>query len=234
MNFFDKLNTWMENIEGSFITFVTTLIPWLAPALPAYLTYMHLVEMIGVPVIVAGAMAATVEFLGLAAVSTAFQYMRHNKLNKAEKNKVSLAFPVGAYLFYLIVIVTVNVLSEVPFPDWAHVWVRVLTIALLTLISAPAFIVAVSRQQARDIEAQKVTGKTPAAGRKETESKRKVTDWRKVSEEDYPLIAKMETSAIMKAYGLDGRSGERTARNWRNNAKDELAKRRNGKVEVIA
>lgn len=150
-NIFERINNWIEAVESSFITLITTLIPWLAPALPAYLTYYHLSEMVHVPPAVSIMMALSVEFLGLSAVSSAFQAMRHNKRNKAKYKKVSVGFPVGAYIFYLVVILTVNVALELPLSEEWHGYMQIGAIALLTLISAPAFIIVISRQQRHEV-----------------------------------------------------------------------------------
>lgn len=151
MNLFDKINRAIEDAEGSIITLVTTLIPWLAPALPAWLTYSHLSEM-GIPFAVSVAMAACIEGLGLAAVSTAFSAMRHNKQHRAEIRRVSLAFPVLAYLFYITVVIVVNVVLSLPLTETAREYAQVGAIALLTLISAPAFVIAVARNDQRIVD----------------------------------------------------------------------------------
>lgn len=151
MNLFDKINRAVEDAEGSIITLVTTLIPWLAPALPAWLTYSHLSEM-GIPFAVSVAMAACIEGLGLAAVSTAFSAMRHNKQHRAEVRRVSLAFPVLAYLFYITVVIVVNVVLSLPLTETAREYAQVGAIALLTLISAPAFVIAVARNDQRAVD----------------------------------------------------------------------------------
>jgi len=152
MNWFDRANQWLEGVEGSIITFVTMLIPWLAPALPAWLTFSHLTGEIGIPSVVAGAMAASVEFLGLAAIATAFAAMRHNRMDAAQKRKVSLSFPVIAYVFYVCVVLTVNVVLSLPIGEDLRPYVHAGVIALLTLISAPAFVIAVARQDQREME----------------------------------------------------------------------------------
>jgi len=221
MNLFDRINAVIENAEGSIITLVTTLIPWLAPALPAWLTWYHLTGMLAIPPAIAVAMALTVEFLGLSAVSTAFSYMRHNKINRSQKNRVSLAFPIGAYLFYLLVVVVVNVVQEIPMSEQGQQVSRVVSIALLTLISAPAFVIAIARDQQRKIETEVSASKTERNGKK-AERSGKFTDWRKLPVEDRQLIADMETAEIVRVYDVS----DRTARNWK-------AAARNGKEEKV-
>lgn len=151
-NIFDRINSYIESAEGSIITFITTIVPWLAPALPAYLTYRHLNLDIQIPWLVAGAMAASVEMLGLAAIATAFSAMRNNKVQRANKNKVSLSFPIGAYVFYILVVLVVNVVLEWPMSPEQKQYAHIAAIALLTLISAPAFVIAISRQEQHQIE----------------------------------------------------------------------------------
>lgn len=155
-NIFETINDHIEGAEGSIITLVTTLVPWLAPILPAYMTGFHLIEMLKTPLWVAIPMALSVEFLGLAAISTAFSAMRHNKKkdNRAKANKVELAFPVVAYVFYLLIVLVVNVVLEIPMEPQNHQYAQIAAIALLTLISAPAFVIAVSRQEQREISGQ--------------------------------------------------------------------------------
>lgn len=150
MNIFDKATVYIEGAEGSIIALVTALIPWLSPALPAWLTYSHLSEM-EIPKVVAVAMAGCIEGLGLAAVSTAFGAMRHNRRHRADVRRVSLAFPVLAYLFYLAVVITVNVVLSLPLTETARQYAQVGAIALLTLISAPAFVIAVARDDQRRV-----------------------------------------------------------------------------------
>lgn len=157
MNIFDKINIWIEDVENSIVTLITTLIPWLAPMLPAYFTFYHLANMsIPVPPWVAISMALAVEFLGFAAISTAFEVMRHNKetTNRKKANQIPLGFPVGAYIFYIIIVLTVNVLMELPLPENYHQYTEILSIALLSLVSVPAFVIVISRHQRREIDSQ--------------------------------------------------------------------------------
>jgi hypothetical protein len=201
MNIFDRINSAIEDAEGSIITLVTTLIPWLAPALPAYLTYSHLHE-IGIPFAVAVAMALCVEGLGLSAVATAFSAMRHNKQHRAEVRRVSLAFPIGAYLFYLIVIITVNVVLSLPLSDQIRQYAQVGAIALLTLISAPAFVIAVARQDQRQV-VREWQGQ-----RQERRSIVTVSDKTGKATDN---LSVMSVDDIVRQYGIS----ERTAYRWK-------------------
>lgn len=196
MNTFDRINSAIEDAEGSVITLVTTLIPWLAPALPAYLTFSHLNEM-GIPFAVAVAMALCVEALGLSAVATAFAAMRHNKQHRAEVRKVSLAFPIGAYVFYLSVVITVNVVLSLPLTEEARTYAQVAALALLTLISAPAFIIAVARQEQRSID-KDWQGRHASSAKTVKETATSGSG-----------LAEMTVSEIMSTYGISERTAYR-------------------------
>lgn len=199
MNTFDRINAAIEDAESSIITLVTTLIPWLAPALPAYLTYSHLSAM-GIPSAVAVAMALCVEGLGLSAVATAFAAMRHNKKHRAEMRKTSLAFPIGAYVFYLLVVITVNVVLSLPLTETARVYAQVAAIALLTLISAPAFIIAVARQEQRSID-RDWQGRQGASASTAKSTAKPASDGRD--------LAEMTVAEIMAAYDVSERTAYR-------------------------
>lgn len=201
----ENLNSSIEDAEGAIITFVTTMIPWLAPAMPAWLTYHHLVNMVNIPVLVAGAMALTVEFLGLSAVSTAFQAMRHNKTHKADKRKVSLRFPIIAYVFYILVILTVNIVMEIPMTEIQKTWAEIASIGLLTLISTPAFIIAIARQEQRQIDREYDSAKQ---GKVSTTAK---NDSKPVN------LSDMAVEDIMAIYNCSERTAYRKKEKARNN-----------------
>lgn len=200
----ENLNSSIEDAEGAIITFVTTMIPWLAPAMPAWLTYSHLIE-IGIPKPIAGSMALTVEFLGLSAVSTAFQAMRHNKTHKADKRKVSLRFPIIAYVFYILVILTVNIVMEIPMTEIQKTWAEIASIGLLTLISTPAFIIAIARQEQRQIDREYDNSKQ---GKVSTTAK---NDSKPVN------LSDMAVEDIMAIYNCSERTAYRKKEKARNN-----------------
>jgi hypothetical protein len=208
VNIFERINAAIEDAESSIITLATTLIPWLAPLLPAYLTYSHLTAEIQINPIISGAMAVTVELLGLSAVSTAFSAMRHNKVHRAEKRRVSLAFPVGAYLFYIAVVIIVNVVLALPLAETARPYIHATVLALLTLISAPAFVIAVARQEQREIN--KEWQERPSATDKPTDKRLPKND----------NLAGMTVDDIMRQYGVSERTAYRRLAQARRNGRE--------------
>jgi hypothetical protein len=128
--------------ERTLIDNVAATVPWLAPVSPAYMAWHNAVTLLGWPVWVAWVVAAAIEGLGLSVISTAFQ------LWKEKRNTFLVA--VGTTVFYLFVVITVNVLLELGFPVW-------IAKALLSLLSVPAAVtIALRSQNAQIVEQETV------------------------------------------------------------------------------
>jgi hypothetical protein len=144
LNLFDKLNDWVNNVEGSIVNFLTAFAPWLAPLAPAYMTYQHMISFLQFPVILAFGLAILVEVLGFGSVSTFLDFYFHNRREKAGLKKAPTWAVVVSFSFYLGLIVVSNVLIDLAktfgSPEqlqWAVISVR----ALLTLQTIPAAII---------------------------------------------------------------------------------------------
>ena len=118
--------------ERTLIDNVAATVPWLAPVSPAYMVWNNAVQLLGWPVWVAWVVALAVEGLGLSVVSTAFQLWRQ------KRNTFWMA--VGTTVFYLSVVITVNVALELGAPTW-------FAKALLSLLSVPAAVTIALRTQ---------------------------------------------------------------------------------------
>jgi vacuolar-type H+-ATPase subunit I/STV1 len=84
---------------------------------------------------ISATMGIVAEGLGLASLVTSFIFWSHNRRYKDEKAQMPLWVPILTYLFYLIIILTVNVVM-----DWQagqDGW-RILVVALFSLLSLPA------------------------------------------------------------------------------------------------
>jgi hypothetical protein len=66
------------HFEAVAIDTVSALAPWLAPIIPAFLTYTHMQGSLNYPQWVAFVGALVVEFIGLAAIYTATQFWDYN------------------------------------------------------------------------------------------------------------------------------------------------------------
>ena len=118
--------------ERTLLDNVAATVPWLAPVAPAYMVWHNAVTLLGWPVWVAWVVAAAVEGLGLSVVSTAFALWQ----GKAKSFKVAVI----TTIFYLAVVIVVNVLLDLGAPAW-------IAKALLSLLSVPAAVTIALRSQ---------------------------------------------------------------------------------------
>lgn len=143
--FFGFLGDLISGAEKSFLDFLGALVPYCVPIIPAYLTYFHVQKEMEFPAWVAVTAAFVVETLGMASVSTAIRFWYHNvKYTKAD-NKAPFGLAIGVYLFYIAVVVTVNVILEI-YTGTRSGWI-ILAIALFTLLSVPSGVLIAIRAQ---------------------------------------------------------------------------------------
>lgn len=138
------MNDWRNVIEVSERTLVDNIaatVPWLAPVAPAFMTWLNVSSVLGWPTWVAWVVAGAVEGLGLSVVSTAFSLWR------AGANTFKIA--VATVIFYLTVIIAVNVGLDLGAPHWVAK-------ALLSLLSVPGVVTLALRSQLRQDVAQQV------------------------------------------------------------------------------
>jgi hypothetical protein len=216
--FFDKLNEGIRDIETSFVNFISAIAPWLAPLVPAYMTFDHAYNTLGFPLWVAIPAAVVVEILGFSAVSTFMAFWFFNRRNKAAGKKAPLSLIIFAFSFYLALIVCSNVLLDTfaggPYESGSKIAVR----ALFTLQTIPAALIVVARAGHRDLlseiakERTKVTGKLPETA--ETPAETSPKNWRKLrpllTDDQVKYIAEGSTKDIAFMYKVS----ERTALNW--------------------
>lgn len=226
-NRFDQLNDWIRDTENSIVNFLSAFSPWLAPLIPAYMTFQHAMGTLKFPFFFAFAGSAVVEILGFSAVSTYLSFWFYNRRNRAEGKKAPLTVVVVAFGFYLGLIIFSNVLLDTfPSEKWAEIVVR----GLFTLQTIPAAMLVSVRTQHRELlseiakekreSSKKDTGKLPPV----VESSEKVTsnlpvDWRKIrpslSDEQVEFIATNEPKDIVSALAQSGfEITPRTASNW--------------------
>lgn len=133
-NIFDRATQWINQFEDSFVNFVSVIIPWGVPLIPAVILFDHLIKA-GWRPWVAFIAAAVVEGLGLATVNTYFRFERHNKRYKDQKNKMPVWVVVVAYAWYLAIVLFVNVVFDIV----AGVdWTRIVAITAFSTLSLPA------------------------------------------------------------------------------------------------
>lgn len=176
-NFFDRLNEWVNDTEGSLVNFLTAFSPWLAPLAPAFMTFEHMQKFLNFPLFICIALALLVEILGFSTVSTALDFWFHNRKEKAGIKKAPLEVVIGVFVFYLALILVSNVVIDVSMAYLNEGWQKgsiIIVRALLTLQTIPgALIVAVRtghRELLREIKKEKEQKLSESMGKSRGES----------------------------------------------------------------
>lgn len=238
--------------EATLVDNVAATVPWLAPVAPAYMAWHNAVMLLGWPVWVAWVVAAAVEGLGLSVIATAFQLWRGARRGAFWVAVCTVGFYLGVVITVNVLLelgwpawVAKALLSLLSVP-------AAVTIALRTQAAqaAQGQAEADEREYQRDAEAderiyrrqveaeerarafelkkmkaeRKVSGNFP----EKAESSRQPSgavyrSWHDVPESEWGWIAAAASGEIVRRYGLSGADPERTARNWRNYAKEELS-----------
>lgn len=123
--------------EETVINAVSTIVPWLVPVVPAYLTYKHAINPVelALPEWVAICIGFVVESLGLTSMYRIFQFQEYNRKYKDDGKKAPVIYPVLTYVFYLVVILLVNVVLDTQNGVKTS---NIISIGLLSLLSIPA------------------------------------------------------------------------------------------------
>jgi len=214
-NYFEKATDWINDAESSLVELIASVAPWFAPLIPAYLTFEHAVNSLDIPKFFAYVAAGVIEALGLATLSTTFMIWKHNQRYKAPENRSPFWLALGTFLFYLAIVLVINVVQELPGID--DQTKRISGIVLLILLSIPTTttlaIRYVHRQTVKRLEdARKKKGKVS----KEEESLEKVSrnfpsHWRKLSIADKAVIRNSTEDEIVELAGVT----KKTARAWK-------------------
>lgn len=148
-NVFQTISEIINGAEKSFLDLMSAIVPYFVPLIPAYLMYNHAMKEMGFPGWIAITAAFVVEVLGLTSVATAIRFQRHNTLYKDAKNKSPFGLAIATYIFYLAVVLSVNVLLEVKAGTRSGpvIW----AIGLFSLLSLPSAVLISIRSQYAEI-----------------------------------------------------------------------------------
>jgi hypothetical protein len=148
-NILEKMFRWISDTinggERAILDALSAIVPYTTASIPAYLTYTHTLTLMDFPANIAWLAAFTVEVLGVTAVSTAIRFWQWNKTHTQEKDRAPFWLAVGTYAFYVITVLSVNVILEVyakqraPAVIWA--------IGLFSLLSIPSGVLISIRAQ---------------------------------------------------------------------------------------
>lgn len=230
---FRFLTRQIRNTEHTVMTFIAAVIPWLVPLIPAYLTGYHVITELRLPEWTGWVIGAVVEGLGLASMSKIVAFWENNRRYKKDTNKMPITVPAFTYIWYLAVVIVVNVLLE---KESGASALRIWTIAILASLSVPtAALIAVTSIWTERIltkEAEKAAGnsETYSESSESTVKSKEVSesfpkDWRKLrpilTEDDLRVFAFLSPSNV-RELSLKYDVTEKTIQNWRTHARREL------------
>jgi hypothetical protein len=144
-NIFQAIADILNGAERSFLDLLSVVVPYAVPIIPAYLTYFHTRDQMAFPDWVAKTAAFVVEVLGITAVSTAIRFWRNNQIYKSDKERAPFWLAVGVYVFYIVVVLAVNVILEIV-SGVRSGWV-IFSIGLFSLLSFPSGVLISIRAQ---------------------------------------------------------------------------------------
>ena len=235
-NFFDRLNDWVNDTEGSLVNFLTAFSPWLAPLAPAYMTFRHMDEFLHFPFLISLALALLVEILGFSTVSTALDFWFHNRKEKSGIKRAPMEVVVGVFVFYLFLILVSNVVIDISVAYLDENWQQaavILVKALLTLQTIPgALIVAVRtghRELLRQIKKEKEQKLSENEGKSREESSHFSENFPKrwselrptLSWDDVVWWSQIDATTVKEKAKLH-KVDERSIVNWRKYALQEV------------
>lgn len=145
-NFFERANRAIRDNETLVVNLFSAIAPWGAPLIPASMTFDNMVNKLGYHPAVALVGAGVVELLGLSTVSTSIGFWLNNRRRQAEYKRAPFEVAIGSFVFYLVVILMVNVILDAAhilaatYP-WIEDWTGVFAKMLLSLLSVPAAII---------------------------------------------------------------------------------------------
>ena len=226
VNFLRNLTRFNQAVESLAVDVIASYTPWLAPAIPAYMTWQHMVSILNFPWWMGVIGALIVEFLGLSAIQTVFQFIDFNQVKRERDGSAPVAAAVLTGAFYLAVVLIVNtMLDNTP-------TIERVARGLLSTLSVPAgVILAVRAGQAKRLagidqerqerrEARRVQVSATRASTQDAQVARNFTqgfDWRALPQEEREQVGRLTTRGVMKAYpGLP----LRTAQAWKLYAQD--------------
>lgn len=156
MNFFDKVNDTIRNVEGSVVNFISSIAPWFAPLPAAVMSFMHMTGVLQFDPWVAWAVAATIEILGFSTISTWLDFWSWNRKFTSDKSlkRAPVTFVVISFGFYLGIVISMNVLLDVSkaYPNLLDPAFSVIIVrSLLTLMTIPAGLIIATRVQHHEL-----------------------------------------------------------------------------------
>ena len=227
MTFTDRAVQAMEGLlklnkatESLLVDIIASYSPWLAPVIPAYMTWHSMQSILGFPVWTAWIGAAVIETLGLSSIQTTVAFWNYNQVRSSSAPYAPVWLAVIASAFYLVVVISANVLIEI-YPGSS-----ILVKALLSSLSVCGGVIIamragqarrerraeVERQERREMRRVQAVQLAPQFA-PQVQAK---NNWHNLPRETKEAIRSMTAPEIMQSFGVS----ERTAQYWRSRNKN--------------
>ena len=139
----------IDSADMPLVLLILVVLPLIVPVVPASVTAMNLNDVMKFPSWMSGFSGLTIELLGFASAILALRSITAlaNAQDETGGLWLQVFVDVGAWIFYLFAVVTINVImdNQVGKPTW-----YVMVIAVLCLLSVPSSMLAASRINTRD------------------------------------------------------------------------------------
>ena len=139
---------WVQNLEYGMVKVAASTSLWLAPTVPAVMTFYSLRDHLGFHWTVALSSAAVAEFFNVTSMDTIMSIRKYNRLKSAAAPEQKSIYAWVAFGAYVTIILVVNVVTESV--SGAH-WSIVLSKLLLCLFSPVAGLLLSTRSQLSDL-----------------------------------------------------------------------------------
>lgn len=145
------LQSKIQAVNGEDLTDkLINLSPWLTPLSGMQITIQNMLGPLNYWPPVAYLTGVAIEILGVATLSTALDFYQHNKRYADDKNKMPLIVPGLAFGFYIVLIMAIVILLEIPLEGSQKVASLITVKAMLTLLSIPAGLIIAVRKLHKD------------------------------------------------------------------------------------
>ncbi len=204
------VNDFTKAVESLLVDTISGFMPWLTPIVPAIMTYEGMIEYLKFPQWAAVVAAVVVETLGLAGVTTTFQFWDYNDAKGKSEQRAPVIVALSTAVFYLVVVLTVNVIMD----ERATTGQAVAKGMLSSLSLCGGIILALRSQHARRLQEnreakeerklRRLTANDTAEEEPEPQANPQVVangiDWRKLTEEERRNLIGLSPKQISLRY----------------------------------
>jgi hypothetical protein len=176
----------LNNVESAWVNLLAFFIPYAVSFIPASMTFRNAKLLLGFENWEAINAAAAIEFFGIVTMDTALRFYQYNKRYTSDANKAPVGWAIFSYVFYLVIIISVNVMMEIANAPtgtlhWfsGSVFWKVVSLTLLSTLGFPSAVTIGIRTQHKEVLSQKNVsknngGNAPSASKNQPQREAKI------------------------------------------------------------